>query len=231
MRVSGDRTGSVSQGSYSLAVLFFWMTLFAIAFAWIESAVVHYLRLHFYPDGFRTPAVLFPPDLMLVETGREICTVIVLATAAVLAANTRWTRLAWFMYVFGLWDISYYIWLILFEGWPPSPFTMDLLFLLPVPWAGPVIAPVTVSLSFILSAVLIIKIEANREHFSPGWMISSLTLIAWTAILVSFIWNAEQLMKTGDVSPFRWDIFLGGVLTWMVAIVLLLKQSFDTGGQ
>ncbi len=56
-----------------------------------------------------------------------------------------------------------------------------LLFLLPVPWTGPVIAPVIVSLGLVLTAVLIIKIEASREHFSPGWMISSLTLIAWSA--------------------------------------------------
>ena len=205
------------------------MTQFAVAFAWIEAAVVHYLHLHFYPDGFRFPLVLWPQDLLLVEMGREFCTVIILATAAILVAGTRWSRLAWFMYIFGVWDIFYYVWLALLEGWPPSLFTLDLLFLLPVPWAGPVIAPVVVSLGLMISAALIIKIEGSGKHFSPGWLISSLTLIAWAAILTSFLWDAEPLMKFGTASPFRWDIFVSGLVIWMIAIGFLANKSFARG--
>ena len=58
-------------------------------------------------------------------------------------------RLAWAAVVFGAWDIGYYFWLWVFSGWPSSLGTWDLLFLLPLPWVGPVWAPVIVSLALV----------------------------------------------------------------------------------
>jgi hypothetical protein len=46
------------------------------------------------------------------------------------------------MFVFGIWDLFYYVWLKVCLGWPSSLLTWDVLFLIPVPWVGPVLAPV-----------------------------------------------------------------------------------------
>jgi hypothetical protein len=202
------------------------LTLFAIAFAWIESAVVHYLHLHFYPDGFAFPLVLWPLELAAVEFGREIATVIVLATVAILAARTAWNRFAWFMFLFGIWDIFYYVWLQLFEGWPGDLLTMDLLFLVPVPWAGPVLAPVLVSIGLIISAVLILQSETRGVPFIPGKAAVILTLAGWAVILISFMWDAAPLIERGEAGTFHWEVFIAGMMLWIAGLGVVVRRTF-----
>ena len=40
---------------------------------------------------------------------------------------------------FGIWDIFYYVFLKIIYDWPKSLFDWDILFLIPLPWWGPVI--------------------------------------------------------------------------------------------
>lgn len=196
------------------------LTLFALAFAWIESAVVHYLHLHFYPGGFAFPLVPWPPELVWIEVGREIGTVIVLATVALLAGRSGWSRFAWFMFCFGIWDIFYYIWLNLFEGWPPSFLTDDLLFLVPTPWTGPVLAPMLVSLGLILSALLILRRDVDFSGFRPRRFTLLLTLAGWGVILAGFIMESGEVMRAGALPPFRWEFFAAGMALWIAGIIL-----------
>jgi hypothetical protein len=51
---------------------------------------------------------------------------------------------------FGVWDIFYYVFLKVLTGWPHSLMDWDILFLLPLPWWGPVIAPVSIAVLMIL---------------------------------------------------------------------------------
>ena len=51
--------------------------------------------------------------------------------------------------VFGAWDLSFYASLKVLIGWPASLMTWDLLFLIPVPWVGPVLAPSIVSITLV----------------------------------------------------------------------------------
>lgn len=211
----------------SLAVTFLWLTLFAVAFAWIESAVVHYLRLHFYPGGFGFPLAEWDMHTVLVEAGREICTIILLASIAFFAAKGWWRRFAYFMYVFGVWDIFYYVWLYVFEGWPESLLTPDLLFLVPVPWVGPVLAPALVSVFLILSAILIVWAEERSgRRFSTNILQVLLVLAAWVVILASFMFDALRVIETGDAGLYHWEIFLPGLFLWATALSLgVIRQG------
>jgi hypothetical protein len=202
-----------------LATTFFWLALFAVAFAWIESAVVHYLHALFYPEGFAFPVKPWPAGMLAVEAGREFSTVIVLAAVAFFAGRSWWRRSAYFMLVFGIWDIFYYVWLVLFEGWPQSLLTPDLLFLLPVPWAGPVIAPVLVSLFLILTSILLvlIKEKTGRVALKPAYIL--LVLGGWAVILTSFMLDAPKIIATGGIDAFRWDVFTAGMLMWAAALI------------
>ncbi len=125
-----------------LVVLFVW----AAAFAFVEAAVVVYLRRIFYPGGFAFP---LKPEMLEsilgVEIAREAATMIMLAATAWLADTRPWVRFGYFMAAFGIWDIFYYIWLWAVLGWPPSVFTLDVLFLIPIVWVGPVWSPVVVA--------------------------------------------------------------------------------------
>lgn len=113
----------------------------------LEAAVVIYLRRLYFPDGFRFPVRLVDTDIAMVELWREAATVVMLAAVGALAGRTRSERFAWFIYCFGLWDLVYYGFLKLALGWPESLFTWDILFLLPIPWAGPVLAPCIVAVT------------------------------------------------------------------------------------
>ena len=201
------------------------MILFALAFAWCESATVFYLREQFYPGGFTFPIVEWEPTMLWVEIGREIATVIIMAVIALLAGRSAWSRFGWFMFIFGFWDIFYYIWLHLFEGWPSSLFTDDLLFLVPVPWAGPVFAPILVSVGLIICGTYILLIG---EHFRPSWTVIALTLAGWIVILVSFMWHAPAMIAEFTAGPFRWDIYLIGMAMWIVGIVLMFLKNRST---
>ena len=73
-----------------------WVVVFAIAFAWIESAVVVYLREIYFDRGFSFPLIVIWKDgqrivdpLVRIEFGREIATIIVLAAVGRLAGTGK----------------------------------------------------------------------------------------------------------------------------------------------
>lgn len=139
--------------------LLFWVTVFGIAFAMIETAVVIYLRELYYPEGFDFPLEVSGIEVMGVEMYRELATLLLLVSGAILAGKSAKERFAWFIFAFAIWDIFYYVFLYVFLGWPPSLLTWDVLFLLPFTWVGPVIAPVINSLIMILLALVIVHYE------------------------------------------------------------------------
>ena len=59
-----------------------------------------------------------------------------LATVGSAAGRTAVGKFAFFLFLFGVWDIFYYIWLKVFLHWPASLLTWDVLFLIPVPWVA-----------------------------------------------------------------------------------------------
>lgn len=117
------------------------LSLFTVAMAYVESAVVVYLRQVYGITDLLRDTPVQPDWLTPIELGREIATLAMLFTAGWLAGRTPAARWGLFLYAWGLWDILYYVWLWVFIGWPASPGDWDLLFLIPLPWWGPVWAP------------------------------------------------------------------------------------------
>lgn len=136
-----------------------WVIVFAIAMGFLEAAVVVYLREIYYPSGFVFPLRSISIRDMIVELCREAATLLMLIGIGVLAGKTRLQRFAFFLMTFGVWDIFYYIFLKLILGWPVSLLTWDILFLLPVLWVGPVLAPCLLSLTMILLSAIILRME------------------------------------------------------------------------
>ncbi|MBE0653305.1 MAG: hypothetical protein IH594_05880, partial [Bacteroidales bacterium] len=106
-----------------------YVSLFAIAIAFLETAVVIYLRELMYPEGFRFPLAPISPDLALTEILREASTLIILVMIGALAGKKLVDGFAWFLYTFALWDLFYYVFLKVMIGWPESIMTWDVLFL------------------------------------------------------------------------------------------------------
>ncbi len=136
------------------------VVVFGIAFAYIEAAVVVYLRVIFYPDGFTFPLAFGDSALwrrlLLSEVGREGATLVLILTSCRLIGRNRRQRLAYFLTIFAVWDIFYYVWLKVLLDWPGSVTDWDILFLMPVVWASPVYVPVLISLTMFVFAMVIL---------------------------------------------------------------------------
>src|SRR5512140_1201531 len=122
------------------------VVVYAMAMAWVESAVVFYLRTMvdridpYQPNPLPVIGRLGPAELV-----REAATLVMLLTVGILAGRSWRSRLGYAAVAFGVWDICYYVFLRKMCGWPHSLFDWDILFLLPLPWWGPVLAPVLIA--------------------------------------------------------------------------------------
>jgi hypothetical protein len=194
------------------------VVVLAIAFGYIEAAVVVYLRQIFHPGGFRFPLVSFPltaqsRSMVLVEVGREAATIILIFCAAYLSGHNRRQRLAYFLIIFAVWDIFYYAWLWVILGWPASIMDWDVLFLIPLPWAGPVLAPVLVSLMMLVLAALILY----RDFFDMPINISVWGTLGYSIsgliVVMSFCIAGRYVQLSDYATRFSWPVFWAGMLT------------------
>jgi len=203
---------------------------YAVAMAFLESAVVVYLQRALGID----PRALFPVqepnlvgDLAAIEAGREAATLVMLAAVGWLAGRSGLERLAWTAVAFGTWDILYYAWLWVFIGWPPSLGIWDLLFLIPVPWAGPVWAPVAVSLALVgfgLAAAARLRagrpVRVGRAQLAAG-------VAGGLVVVVAFAWNAPLVLDGGVPTEFPWPVFGGGLALAAWAASTALRTPTD----
>ena len=196
-----------------------------MAMAYLEAAVVVYLRLIYYPHGFDFPLKAIPTATILIELGREAATIAMLAAIGIFCGRTGIERFAYVMLSFGLWDILYYVWLKLFIGWPVSLLTWDILFLIPLPWVGPVLAPILVSLAMIITALYLIAGEDRgiRYHF-PRWVWWA-EIVAGLVIIASFLWDARNISAGGHPRPFHWEVFLAGLMAGLVIFIWQVRAN------
>ncbi len=186
---------------------------FAIAMAYVEAAVVVYLRDLYYPDGFSLPLRDMPGRMITIELIRELATFVMLATVAFLAGRKRWERFGWFVIAFGIWDIFYYVWLKATLGWPQSLFDWDILFLVPLPWIGPVIAPVLISICMIVIGFLIARAVSLGHEFHATRFAWLLAVLGTVAILISFMYDTGATLRQQLPHPYPY---------WLLAIGLAL---------
>lgn len=168
---------------------------FAIAMGYLESAVVVYLREIFYPEGFAFPLKSMDGNIARTEVFRELATLVMLAGAGYLAGRTALQRFGAFLLAFGIWDIFYYVFLKLLIGWPESLLTWDILFLIPVTWVGPVIAPAINALTMcFMGGVIFIREESGiKVRFGVlNWV---LLILGSLVILVSYTMDYLSYMS------------------------------------
>ena len=199
-----------------------WVGLYAVAMAAVESAVVVYLRALHGAGGEAPVTVLLhviPDRLIVVELGREAATLVMLTAVGILAGRDRWERFLYFVLAFGVWDIFYYVWLWVFIRWPPSLLTWDVLFLIPVPWLGPVLAPVLVSACLIAaSAWLLVRHARGARPGLPrfAWALASAGAML---VLLSFTLDYRYALLRTDPPAFRWGLFVAGVGLGLVGVL------------
>jgi len=235
---------SGANNNYTMKKTIIWVSLFAIAMGFMESAIVIYLRELYYKTGFDFPLKTISPFIGKVEFFRELATIIMLIGIGIVAGKTRLQRFAYFVFAFAIWDIFYYVFLYVCLGWPQSLSTWDILFLIPVPWVGPVWAPCVLCLLMIIGSLFVIH-KTNSENnyiIAPvhWWMLISGAFIC----IVSFMWdyltftynknhawsiisNKEMFSEISTYVPqkFNYALFLLGFLTMSASVILSILKS------
>ncbi len=201
------------------------LSVFAVCFALVEAAVVVYLRQLYYPEGFSFPLKALPDSTLWIEMLREAATLVMLFSAGALAGRGAWQKFAFFMYAFGLWDIFYYVWLKVFLNWPEGLLTADILFLLPVAWWGPVLAPVIVALSLCISAVVIVHLDERGHLFKLKKI--DVAWVAFGALVILYTFMADyKILEAGEnPPPYRWGFFVLGEAIGIIAFMKMLLRK------
>jgi hypothetical protein len=226
---------------------FVWLAVFAVAMGFLEAIVVVYLRQIYYPGGFDFPLKMMSPEIITVEWIREFATLVMLAAVGIIAGKNNLQKLLYFLYSFAVWDIFYYVALKLLLGWPASLLTWDILFLIPVTWLGPVLAPVICSLTMILMASVLIPLQEKRASFRTliyDWL---LIFLGAFIILYTFIRDYSALLisygfpggrgKPADEkglmeavaryipTDYNWILFVAGEVLILTALTLMIKRN------
>ncbi|MBN1825691.1 MAG: hypothetical protein JW958_05435 [Candidatus Eisenbacteria bacterium] len=215
----------MSDDRRSLRSILIPLIVFGVAFGYLEAAVVIYIRRIFFPEGFRFPILVPPNAYALVELLREAATLIMLWAAASLAGRSRWERFGWFAFLFGVWDVVFYAGLFAVLRWPESLLTWDILFLIPLVWAGPVLAPLLVSVLLVSggAALAVRKRRGRPVRVRPfDWALGAAGVLL---MLGSFMTNHGVLVAGGIPERFPWAFFVAGWLAAAGAGVRVLRTK------
>jgi hypothetical protein len=145
---------------------------------------------------------------------------VMLAAVAWIVTGDRQLWLPAFAVAFGTWDLFYYVFLKVLVDWPASLFTWDILFLIPVPWVAPVLAPTLVSISIIGGGLTALRrpVRMRALHWT------GLTL-GCCLILLSFMRDFPNILAGGMPNPFAWPLFAAGEIVGIVAFLHAVRTT------
>jgi len=187
--------------------------VFAIAMAWLEAASVFYIRaLVDRIEPYQANPLPINDALGNVELWREAATLVMIATLGMLAGRTWRRRIGYAALAFGTWDIFYYVFLRLISGWPRTLLDWDILFLLPLPWWGPVIAPVSIALVMIVWGTLATQSGDAATDARWAWALGWVGIVLALAVFMIDAWRALPYGREAvlQVLPttFNWPLFV-----------------------
>jgi hypothetical protein len=221
----------MSQGSRR------WGTVvaFAVAMAWFEAAAVAYLRVlldrvqPYQFDPLPAATGLGPTELM-----REAATLVMLLAVGWLAGRTWRSRVAYAAIAFGVWDLCFYLFLKVITGWPGSLHDWDILFLLPLPWWGPVLAPMEIALLMVIGGTLVSQRDRDMSPFWPSraaWVASgggvALALRLFMADALRLLGAGSEAIRRSLPGAFSWPLF--SLALGMMAVPVLQLASWAVG--
>ena len=194
-----------------------WLTvaLFAVAMAWVEAAVVFYLRtmLDRLEPYQRLPLPIIG-GIGRAELIREASTLVMLLTVGMLAGRNWRRKFGYTVVAFGVWDIFYYVFLKMMTGWPNSMLDWDILFLLPLPWWGPVLAPVMIAGLMVVWGTLVTQMPESTPPTHPAWKAwaacftgIALALYVFMADAIRVAGQGEEVLRELLPERFNWPLF------------------------
>jgi hypothetical protein len=191
------------------------LALYAAAMGYAEAAAVMYIRLLYGGvDPTARPPSSPAVSLTGAEVAREAATLVMLASVGWLAGRGWVGRAGAFLLAFGLWDLVYYPSFAVLAGWPTSALDWDVLFLIPLPWWGPVLAPALIAALMALSGAVLLLREASGDAPALDRRAIGIGAVGAVVCLYTFMANAIANVLIGEPAPrgpgpdaFNWLLF------------------------
>jgi hypothetical protein len=216
------------------------VVVFAVAMAWVESACVLYIRtLVDRVEPYQQNPLPINGALGNVELWREASTLVMLAAVGMLAGRTWRRRAGYAAIAFGAWDVFYYVFLHVVTGWPKTIFDWDILFLLPLPWWGPVIAPVGIALVMVAWGTLVTQADDRGALSRWPYALAGVGVAIALSVFMADAWRAlpggREAVLRALPSTFNWQWFSAALalialpLIHRVATLVLLRDDGSNG--
>src|SRR6266571_5084526 len=213
------------------------VALYAVAMAWVEAAAVYYLRsLIDRINPYQPYPLPMAGGFGEAELIREIATLIMLFTVGWLAGATWRARFGYSVVAFGVWDIFYYVFLRAMTGWPKSLLDWDILFLIPLPWWGPVWAPTSIALLMILWGTFITQFErfpatlGSKSLASAGLGVA-LALFVFMADALRTADQGTEALRTMLPGWFNWPLFSVALALMALPLATVARQQLRARGK
>lgn len=215
-----------------ILIRIFVVVAFAIAMAWIESAVVVYLREIYNIRNITRDLITEVDPYTRIEIGRELATLIMLAAIGFLSGNNVQERIGYACVAFGFWDIFYYVWLHVFIGWPASLLEWDILFLIPLPWWGPVLSPILIASLMIAGGIIAVfrSVQNRAIRLKPvdfGIITPSILLALFVFMKDAIGALSDDAVNVAAVRPvsFLWLPFLVSLAGMILFVFRLARKN------
>jgi hypothetical protein len=196
------------------------LVAFSVSMAFVEAAVVVYLR-EIIGGGPVFPMKEISPQLVAVEVLREAATILMLVSVAFLSFGGEARRMGAFLLLFAVWDIFYYVWLSVTIGWPGGIADWDVLFLIPLPWVGPVWSVLLICAGMIAFSVPFLR-APEEARFAPGLWGWASGVAGTLTIVATYILEWKKIgYGAGIPSDFS-------VLPFFLGLVLLFASGYIT---
>ena len=209
--------------------------LYALAMAWVESAVVFYMRSMIDRlEPYQANPLPLAGGFGFAEVVREAATLVMLLAVGSLAGRTWRSRLGYTLLAFGIWDIAYYLWLVPLTAWPTSLGDWDILFLIPLPWWGPVWAPMSIAALMIVFGVTVGRNDSPERPIWPSRAATGAAALGGLLALYVFMTDAIGVVSSGgglahlrDLLPqwFNWPLFLVALAFMTVPVVEVILRA------
>ena len=230
---------SISRLMRPALKIFIPLFIFAAAMAFIEASVEVYLRKLWEVE------TLFPLEQLFTKTtkgftgsiefGREVAALVMLVSISCALGRNAWQRIAYLLFLFGTWHISYYGWMWIVEGWPAHLDSWDILFYLPRPLVAPIYAPMAVSGVMIFCGMMIIHAQKKQVQLKSTVRFWVMELLAFALVYTSFAWQTDDAYtKPASALEYPWLAFVIGITIGLTAFLFLIgeclkrkKSGFD----
>jgi hypothetical protein len=218
------------NGHYSERARWAIVVAFAIAMAWVESASVFYIRaLVDRIEPYQANPLPLNDALGYVELWREASTLVMIAALGLLAGRTWRRRLGYAALAFGVWDVFYYVFLRIMTGWPRTLLDWDILFLLPLPWWGPVLAPVSIAALMVVWGTLETQSVEDVPVARWAWSLGGAGIALALGVFMADAWVAlpggrDAVMRVLPTT-FGWPLFWVALLLMTSPLLYRLLLS------